>query len=50
MRIFEAPTKAILPPPPQGDRGFDGLSGLPGEKGNRVSHLVARWKVRMCLF
>lgn len=21
----------------QGDRGFDGLAGLPGEKGNRVS-------------
>lgn len=23
--------------PPQGDRGFDGLAGLPGEKGHRVS-------------
>lgn len=22
---------------PQGDRGFDGLAGLPGEKGHRVS-------------
>lgn len=24
---------------PQGDRGFDGLAGLPGEKGHRVSPL-----------
>lgn len=38
-------------PPPQGDRGFDGLAGLPGEKGNRVSHFVAKSvHVRTCLF
>lgn len=24
----------------QGDRGFDGLAGLPGEKGHRVSCFV----------
>lgn len=26
---------------PQGDRGFDGLAGLPGEKGHRVSPLFS---------
>ena len=40
----------------QGDRGFDGLAGLPGEKGHRVSLLVALWKsvvlndVQVCVF
>lgn len=24
----------------KGDRGFDGLAGLPGEKGHRVSILI----------
>ncbi len=32
----------------QGDRGFDGLAGLPGEKGHRVSCFVVLWK--MCVF
>ena len=32
---------------PQGDRGFDGLAGLPGEKGHRVSHSVEGLHVYM---
>lgn len=32
----------------QGDRGFDGLAGLPGEKGHRVSPFVLLLKV--CLY
>lgn len=27
----------------QGDRGFDGLAGLPGEKGHRVSICCGIW-------
>uniref|UniRef100_A0A4W6EZZ4 Procollagen, type V, alpha 1 n=1 Tax=Lates calcarifer TaxID=8187 RepID=A0A4W6EZZ4_LATCA len=30
----------VVFPALQGDRGFDGLAGLPGEKGHRVRHLV----------
>lgn len=32
--------------PSQGDRGFDGLAGLPGEKGHRVSVLSERSRQR----
>lgn len=28
----------------QGDRGFDGLAGLPGEKGHRVSICCGIWE------
>lgn len=34
---------------PQGDRGFDGLAGLPGEKGHRVSCFVVCVK-GVCVF
>lgn len=49
--IFEACTKGLWLSlcAPQGDRGFDGLAGLPGEKGHRVSHFVVLWKLCVCV-
>lgn len=34
----------------QGDRGFDGLAGLPGEKGHRVSVYVFLSKYIFVIF
>lgn len=38
-------TKTDVSSDPQGDRGFDGLAGLPGEKGHRVRLSAVLWTV-----
>lgn len=39
LGVFDAALLSL-----QGDRGFDGLAGLPGEKGHRVSICCGIWE------